>query len=56
MREERWTWCHDGLGGPRRRSGGERRKRDREGWVGCVIALMEQLGQEDAERKRKVNE
>ena len=30
MREERWTWCHDGLGGPRRRSGGERRKRERE--------------------------
>ena len=32
------------------------REREREGWVGCVIALMEQLGQEDAERKRKVNE
>ena len=52
-RKERWTWCHDGLGGPRWWSGGERRKREREGegWVGCVIALMEQLGQEDAGRK-----
>ena len=37
-RKERWTWCHDGLGGPRWWSGGERRKRERErerglGWV-----------------------